>query len=359
MPKKRTNLNLNEVSLVDAPANKGSRVALFKRDTQPTQTERLIKVCKGLFDNPQADFRQALSNEMQEERFHEIMDDIMPLVDALQESVMVSAANMEGEDREAKIRENVEQFLASVRDELGGSGSGESTPGMGNESGGGSDNPPIKSAGSSGSTNQPSNQEGTMSDETEKRLGDLEKQVEQFTTQAEAHGLTVTKADDGSVTLTKAEDETVTDPDGNIVRKSEVGESQFSLIKSMANRLSDVEKQRQREQLAKRAEDELPNVGGEPMQKADVLAAVEACDESTREALKGHLSTLNKLMGEQFKDKGHNAGNSGTESLTKLDTLAKERAEKTGETKEAAYAEVLKTDQGAELYNQHLAERAN
>ena len=379
MPKRLTNIHLGEVSLVDNPANKGATVSLFKREpVDKAERDGLVKVCKDLFDNPQTDFRQAVAEEMRDERVFEVMDEINPLLDGLRESVVTSAANLEGEQRDQKIRDNVEQFLASVRDKLNSeSDAGEST----DVTLSASDNRDTRGlvkrlatqfgfikaddAGSPGDT-QPSTKEATMPNPTDNGQGDLEKQVSQLTTerdsltkQAEAHGLAVNKAEDGTVTLSKAEDETVTDPDGNTVRKSEVGESQFNTIKSMANRLSTVEKERQREQFAKRAEDEMPNIGGEPMEKADILAAVEACDETTRDAIKGHLSTLNKLMGEQFREKGASGGNTGTESLTKLDTLAKERAEKTGESKEVAYSAVLKTDQGTELYNQHLAERAN
>ena len=390
MPKRLKNIHLSEVSLVDNPANKGATVSLFKREpVDKAQRDGLVKVCKNLFDNPQTDFREAVREEMRDNRIFEVMDRIDPELDGLRESVVASAANLEGEERDQKIRDNVEQFLASVQGKLNASNGGGDSADVTITA---SDNIEARDtrglvkrlaahfgllkaddpAGSPGDT-QPSTKEATMPDTTEKGQGDLETQVSQLTEerdsliterdaltkQAEAHGLTVTKADDGSVTLAKADDETVTDPDGNTVRKSEVGEAQFNTIKSMANRLSSVEKERQREQFAKRAEDELPNLGGDPMGKGDILAAVEACDEATRDAIKGHLDTLNKLMGEQFREQGRISGDSKTEALGKLDSLADERVEKTGESKEVAYAAVLKTDQGAELYNQHLAERAN
>lgn len=216
-------------------------------------------------------------------------------------------------------------------------------------------------AGSPGNPN-PASQEHDMSEqETEKRLGELETQLSSLKGEVEKHGLEVSVGDDGSVSVAKAaSDETVTDPDGNIVRKSEVGEAHFRTIKAMSTRLSEVEKQREREQLTKAAETRWPNVGGEPDQKGAIFGALSKIeDEETREAALKHFDSLDKMIASQMTEVGKSGGSGASEPMQKLETLAKERAEKTGETAEQAFAEVCKTEQGASLYDQHISERAN
>lgn len=265
MSKALRNLRLNEVSLVDNPANKSATVSLYKRDDAP-----------------------------------------------------------ESDDSEAAAVDDTE-------------------------------------AGSPGNIN-PASQEHTMSEQdTEKRLGELETALSSLKGEVEKHGLSVEVGEDGSVSVAKAEaDETVTDPDGNTVRKSEVGEAHFRTIKAMSTRLGEVEKQREREQLTKAAETRWPNVGGEPDQKGAIFGALSKIeDEATREAALKHFDSLDKMIASQMTEVGKSGGPSASEPMQKLETLAKERAEKTGETNEQAFAEVCKTDQGASLYDQHISERAN
>jgi len=264
------NLRLDEVSLVDNPANKSARVSLFKRDEPEEETE----------------------------------------------------------------------------------------PGVADETSATADS---ETAGSPGES-MPENQEGEMSDtdqDTEKRLGELETKLSSLKTEVEKHGLTINEADDGSVTVAKTDDETVTDPQGNTIRKSDVGEQQFAVLKSLRSELDTVKSERQAEQLAKAAESRWPNVAGESAQKGAIYGALSSIgDETTREAALKHLDSLDNMIASHMVEKGNAGKASGSEPMQKLDSMAAERAEKTNETREQAFAKVIQSDEGARLYDSYISERA-
>lgn len=357
MPKRLEDLNVDEISLVTSPANKQARVSLFKRDSsmstpiEKADREGIASVCKMMLEDGITDFREALSQEMRNQRVMDLSESIMPLVDALRESVITSAADLEGEDREAKIRENVEQFLSAVREEVGTTSieNGSDIIEAADDSAGASGEPTSKSG------------DSDMADDDKTRLDALEKQVSSLVEQVQSHGLEVSKADDGSYQVSKkADDEVITDPDGNTIRKSDVSAEHFQAMKSMRERLDKMESERQRESLAKQAEARWPSVSGDAMTKGDILGAIQGIEnETARNAALEKLDALEQTTAKQFDEVGKGGSPDMSEPMEKLEKLASERAEQSGVSKEQAFSEVLKTDQGAKLYEQHIAKRAS
>jgi hypothetical protein len=147
---------------------------------------------------------------------------------------------------------------------------------------------------------------------------------------------------------------------GQIVRKSVVGDVMFTVVKSQqeqiekANKAAAAEKD-EREKLGymQKAEKEFPNLPGAPELKARVLKAVYAIPEQdVRESLFGVLKSANDGMNPLFTPIGTSQTNSmftSKSSADKLDVLVKEHATKKGISVTKAYAEVLETVEGQQL----------
>ena len=83
-----------------------------------------------------------------------------------------------------------------------------------------------------------------------------------------------------------------------------------------------------------------------------MLKAVDGIeDKAQREAAHNALKAQNEAMAEAFKARGHGGGEPEPGSpVEKLDSLAKAHAKEKNVSNAVAYAEVLKTEQGQELY---------
>jgi hypothetical protein len=117
--------------------------------------------------------------------------------------------------------------------------------------------------------------------------------------------------------------------------------------------------------LEKRATDELGNIGGEMVGKKALLKALDSiADTTTRDAATAVLKAANAAA----KGLGKVAGSSGggavseavasgelTESEAKLEEMAKAHAKEHNVTFESAYATVIQTSEGAELYKRYTA----
>ena len=141
-------------------------------------------------------------------------------------------------------------------------------------------------------------------------------------------------AEERAAELTKkADDDEVLKVDGAEIRKSDVGDAMFAFAKAQAARADKAEQEMKGEmekrmdaEFAKRAEDEYPNLPGEPMTKGKALRAVEEMDEGTAETIKSMLKSANADNDKLMKEIGTGAdpkGNGNT-AFAKLDAMAKE-----------------------------------
>lgn len=118
--------------------------------------------------------------------------------------------------------------------------------------------------------------------------------------------------------------------------------------------LAAVTKRLELSELAKRADSEYPNLPGESVEKALMIGEVEKMDEKSQELLKGilkaHNDDLAKAMGEIGKGGSSEADTAGE----KLDKMVKSYAEENSVSISKAYDEVLKTKEGADLYQESV-----
>lgn len=151
--------------------------------------------------------------------------------------------------------------------------------------------------------------------------------------------------------------------EGLDIRKS-AGEVVLTLAKQAdqtQRQLVAERRERQEEQLAKRAGEVLSNFTGEDIHKRALLRAVDGIsDQATREAVLKSLEAANTAASNIYTRKGANPSEAPTR-LTKastpadaeaqLETLAKNHARDHKVSFSEAYDAVLSTPEGSELYN--------
>lgn len=139
--------------------------------------------------------------------------------------------------------------------------------------------------------------------------------------------------------------------DGVTIRKSEVGESTFKLLKSQADKIEMAE-------FSKRAEVEIAHMPGETIAKAKALRAVAKMGKEDREAIEAMLKAGETAMADRLKVLGKGDGPSGDSAEGKIDSLAKAHAADHKVDFIKAYNAVLETPEGSALYAQAKSERS-
>lgn len=154
-----------------------------------------------------------------------------------------------------------------------------------------------------------------------------------------------------------------TSSDGTEFRKSD----DPRLVKMAMERDADREelaKQRdanERQSLEKRATGELGNYPGTASELAALVKAVDGIeDEGAREIVKRAIKAGNDALGKAQVEPGgfsKTAADAGS-PMAKIEEMAKAKAVADGITYEKAFASILVTQEGRELYKQHNDERA-
>lgn len=159
---------------------------------------------------------------------------------------------------------------------------------------------------------------------------------------AEEAGLDV---EDGKI-VKRAEPEYV-EIDGEKVEKSLVPAPVLKALEKAANDIEEMQKRAAEVELAKRGETELPNLGGTAIAKGKLLAAVED-DADLLKALKA----ANAAMADAYTQKGSGEDFDATAPDARLSKMASDYAVEKGVAFETAYAEVIKSGEGADLLRQ-------
>jgi len=328
-PHRLKRIKLDEVSLVDDGANQHAKVALWKRNAEPAPDEDVLAWVSKSFDQPRADFTRALADMLDMERGFQFERRMSPLISALQESMSETAKEMHGEDRDKRMRENVESFMSEVRSML----SDTEKAGMTGDDDGGPAMTP---------------------DELAKRLEEMESEVstlkaDKETVEGERDALAKALDDAGydveGTDVTKRAEPEYIEMDGEKVLKSAVP---APLLK----RLEKLEGDAEAEALSKRANSELPNLAGDTTAKGALLKAVDGIsDEATRESVVTALKAADAAVKQSFIEKGQTATGEAdaNDPSQKLDQLAKSYASENGVPYESAYAQVVSTPEGREL----------
>ena len=146
--------------------------------------------------------------------------------------------------------------------------------------------------------------------------------------------------------------------DGVELRKS-AGEALIAMAKSndaIAKENATLRAEREQAALEKRAEAELSHLPGDVKTRSAMLRAIDAIDDDAQcEAAHNALKANNAAMSTAFETHGHNGHAELGDAEDGLEKLAKAYAEKHDVSHEAAYAEVLKTDEGKALYAKALS----
>lgn len=369
MPNKLSNIKLEEVSLVDRPANKGARVVLFKRQkpTDGIDIDRLINLCKSIHDDDRSpDFVEALEDELVDQGIFDINDELWPFFDALRESVIVSASEMTGDVRDAKIRENVEQFLSHVEDKLNEMSADASQTSV--------------TAGDTGSSTKGLND--MTIEELKKKLGEMEKQLADMTKErddavakvdgakdtgadlikaAKEAGVEIVKNNDGSYAIevekTKEKDDDFIEFNGERVLKSAVPAPVLKALETQQKSIDDLRGRQESVDLAKRVESEIPNLSGSVEHKSEIIKAIDGIeDEDTRKAVFESLKAADAAVSKVFAEIGNDPNDDDASATSRLNKMAKDHASENNCTFEQGLAAVIKTPDGAKLRKQVNAE---
>lgn len=296
MPEELSDIQLEEISFVDNPANPGAHIVLFKRSSEGHQTKEA-----GMADKMDPDMKDRMDkmSDAKRKKMREYMDKGMDAKKAYDEAMKMDDEDMKkSADLEAQIedltRENAD--LSKSFDEL-----------------------------------------------TE-RMVNIE---------LAAASAGVVLKDDG--TFEKAE---TIEIDGEMVAKSSIPAPLLKRLEATSKRLADLEKRDQEVQLAKRAQDELPNLGGTDIQKGRLLEAIDKMEskDDMLKALKAADAAVAKMFAEVGK--AHDAADDSGPAVA-LQKMVDAYAAENGVSKEMAHTEVTRKGEGRELLKQVRAEARN
>jgi hypothetical protein len=174
------------------------------------------------------------------------------------------------------------------------------------------------------------------------------------TKSAEAAGFTVT-GEGAETKVTKAATEYV-DIGGKRIAKGSVDDSTFELLKQQHADIALLKKNAESARLAKAASDAWPNLAGSAEHKANLFGAVEKMDDDAKAAAMTMLAAADAAVAKSMDELGTSQVTDPASAEAKLDALAKAHAAANNESYAVAYAEVVKTGEGRELYAAHKAE---
>jgi len=124
---------------------------------------------------------------------------------------------------------------------------------------------------------------------------------------------------------------------------------------SLAKSLQVEKEKREIADLIKKAEDQFPNVPGEPVQKAMFLREVGRMEKEDKEFALSVLKSANEAIGKSMTEVGTAQAESNTDALDRLNKKAADYAIVNSVTAEKAFSEVTKTAEGKKLYKEAFA----
>tara|TARA_R110000803_G_scaffold20201_6_gene52236 strand:- start:829 stop:1710 length:882 start_codon:yes stop_codon:yes gene_type:complete len=147
-----------------------------------------------------------------------------------------------------------------------------------------------------------------------------------------------------------------TTDEGEELSKS-AGDTVIRMAKKLdeqARQIAKAESLAKRADVEKRASEELSNLGGELVAKADLLEAIETLPEEKRGPVLEIVKAQDAGLGKAFERVGTTSAPKlqGDSPMAKLDQLAKAKAEADGTDHTTAYNAILSTPEGESLYNE-------
>ena len=216
-----------------------------------------------------------------------------------------------------------------------------------------------KAAGISGTSPSNPDKESDMSDDIQKKLGDLETQVAQLTKAKDAvvkavetAGFTVTIDGESVVVGAPAEVEYI-EFEGERVEKSAIPPALLKGLEARDARLAKLEKAAEDARIEKAAEALLPSLSGTPAAKAALYRAVDGIEtDETRDAVLAVLKSADAAMAMHMAERGGTPQDDDSSAKVKLEKMSKAYAEEHGITKEQAFDRITQAGEGAQLYRE-------
>lgn len=164
------------------------------------------------------------------------------------------------------------------------------------------------------------------------------------------------------IAITKAaEGEETMEIEGAIIKKSEVGPGVFAFMKAQQTKTAaaiakadKLEADAIQKGLENEAETLWPNTPGTPVEKAQMLKSIRSLPKEQQEGQMKMMKAADTALSGTFNETGVGGGSDPNGPDEKLNKMAQAKAEKDNITIEKAYSEVLKTKEGAALYEQSL-----
>lgn len=283
-----TSLKLNEVSSVDNPAQPGAIGSVIKRFFPGDRAEIAAEIAKYISTD---DGAHSFAEVITENKFSE---QIWPYTDALSQSIrsIVGDTGLSGADREAKINTSVSEFLAAVRT------ISPATEKQLSELICKREDPMAKTVEQLEQEIATLKGTHTASIETITKRAEV---AEKAAADAVAENLKLKgECDEAKKALVAATDEVIT-VGGQELRKSAVGEANFSVAKAMRE-------ERDTAVFEKRADSEFSHVVGSTTEKALVLKAIDALPEETKKAAEAVFTAAEKMAKAGFETLGSRGG---------------------------------------------------
>ncbi|NIT99874.1 MAG: hypothetical protein GWN01_02695, partial [Nitrosopumilaceae archaeon] len=161
----------------------------------------------------------------------------------------------------------------------------------------------------------------------------------------------------------KQSDEVLELSSGAIIRKADVGDSVFDVMKAQNKQMAEMQTQLTKAQedqkqafekaefqtLINKAEKEYPYIPGTPEEKAKTLQAIKALPEDQQEVMYQNLKKQNEALASGFSSLGSTGMDTEDDPNAKLEKMAQKHAEEKGIDFHKAYNEVIQTDEGRKL----------
>lgn len=314
-PQVATSLKISELSGVTVPAHEGAEVTILKFGTD---IDTLVKSV----------FSEELADEQLERAISTWLNPIYDFNYALREAAEKIMQNPDITDKRAALRESVADYLQHVVQLF----------------------------------NTQPEAEPMADNNTEL---ELYKALAQMTDAQKAHYQSLPEAEQSDflkldaasrdlvVKSAAVADENYTMLDGTVVAKSAAG-PMFAVLKSQDAQLRKMQEEQQMQKAIATVTTDFGNLPGEPLAKAKAVMGLNGLDAATRTWVTDTLKAADNL----YKERRQPAADTGVaddESAdAKLEKMAKEYAATHKVSQASAYATVLQTEQGRELYKQSM-----
>jgi len=162
---------------------------------------------------------------------------------------------------------------------------------------------------------------------------------------------------DGKLVMKKAEEPEYIEVDGEKVLKSAIPAPLLRKMEKQNDDLQELKKERELEKLEKRAEKELPHLGGSNTAKGQLLKAIDGLGKSAAEELHRALKAADAAVSKMFDEVGKAGGDDEGTAAADLRKMAEAHAEAKNVSYETAFSDVIKTKRGKELLSSARAEQ--